>query len=344
MDCRDPKLAVVMPYYHNARTLGPCLRSFSTQVGAQASEIIVVDDGEQPEAAHIVAGLAGPVPIRVLHARRQGQAAATNLGLRASTCALVLLTCADIIATPNLLAAHLGAHRRARGAVGVIGHIDYAPWLTMTPLMQFMAQPGVQFDFAGIRDASRAPGAALYAPNFSAPKQTLLAAGLFDPTFSYGYQDTDLGLRLARGGLPFVYEAQAAVWHDHPNTVRGLCARQQTVHSGWARMARRYPERVDAAAMMQLLRQVVPQLPHLPAQTLLAERANALVAAAAAAAATRAHPDLMALFAHVATLAMVAGMLTDLPGLACVLPIGDEPWYQRMARAPKACATAQATA
>lgn len=319
------EFAVVMPYYKNAATLARCLTSFANQSCAQAKQIVVVDDGDEPEAEAIVKGLDLPVPIVVLRSFRQGQAQATNMAIAHCEGDWILLTCADIIATPNLLATHIKAHAQAPGAVGVIGHIDYAPWLQMTPLMQFMAQPGMQFDFAGIRDAARAPGTALYAPNFSAPKRAIIDVGLFDANFAYGYQDTDLGLRLAQAGLPFVYEAEALVWHDHPNTVAGLCARQITVHRGWARMAQRYPQRVNKDAMTALLRHYVPQLPSLSAQQRLAERAESQAKTLRTAVTTDA---LMALFGHLATLAMVQGMVADLPGLARVLPIQGEPWYR----------------
>ena len=92
-------------------------------------------------------------------------------------------------------------------------------------------------------------------------------------------------------------------------------------------MAQRYPERVDLAAMVALLRRYVPQLPNYAAQVQLAERADAQVAGAAQAFAPSQRPDLTPLFAHIATLAMVHGMLADLPGLAQVLPIAQEPWY-----------------
>lgn len=254
-----PSISVVMPYYQNQRTLLRSLRSYVAQT-CRPKEIIVVDDGSDVAADAVVAGAAqvlASVPVRVLRAPHGGQSAATNVGIRAATGDVVMLTCPDIVAPPTTLAHHLHEHvaAAARGQeVGVMGHIAYAPWLKMTPFMRFLSKPGPQFCYHLIADAENADPAHLYAPACSVPRARLLAIGGFDEVFTYGYQDTDLGLRLAAGGLRFVYRAKAAVWHDHPNTLANFCARNERVAQLTWHLLDKHPQVMVASGLCGGLR------------------------------------------------------------------------------------------
>jgi len=321
----QPSLSVVMPFYNNERTLLPSLRSFIEQLGATASEILVVDDGQEPKAHAIIAPHVWPLPVRVLRSGAMGQSAATNIGIRQAQGQIVLLTCADIIATPTLLQAHLEEHQRG-AALGVMGPIRYAPWVHMSPIMQFLAMPGVQFDFDNIQDTENVPAKALYAPNVSMEKKYLMEVGGFDEALTYGYQDCDLGLRLAQVGVRFVYRAQALVWHDHPNSVRGYVQRQQRINKFWPLMAKRYPELAKVDIMSKHLDHYVPQLGKLDHLTSLAERADARFGALE----TLTQGDLAKLFAlfdTLSTLATVQGVVSNLADLQEVLDVGCRPWY-----------------
>jgi len=315
----QPSLSVVMPFYRNERTLLACLHSFIKQQGAAACEIIVVDDGEVPKAQDIVAEHHWTVPIRILHSGAQGQSAATNLGIRHAQGQIILLTCADIIATPTLLRSHLQAHQQG-AALGVMGHIAYAPWLHMSPMMQFLAMPQVQFDFENITDTENVSGRMLYAPNVSVAKTYLDEVGGFDEALTYGYQDCDLGLRLAQVGVRFVYRAQALVWHDHPNSVRGYVQRQTQVSKFWPLMAKRYPQHANIDIMAKQLDHYVPRLDHLEQLTLLAEKADARYGARQKLSASD-REKLFALFDTLGTLAAVKGMISDLPALQEVVDV-----------------------
>ena len=224
--------SVVMPYYNNARTLLRSLTSFATQTLPPA-EIVVVDDGsQQPAAAVLTEDRLAGVPVRLLRAPHGGQSAATNVGIAAAKGQLIYLTCPDIVAPKTVLATHDAAHAasaRHGGQVGVMGHIRYAPWVPMTPFMRFLSRPGPQFCYDKLGDPEDAEAQHLYAPACSVPAALLKSIGGFDETFTYGFQDTDLGLRLAAAGLRFVFRPQAQVLHDHPNTLQNFCRRQHRI-------------------------------------------------------------------------------------------------------------------
>ncbi len=324
-----PSVAVVMPYYRNERTLVPCVQSFVEQSGAQVREIIVVDDGDSPTAQDLLASHPWPLPVTALRSERQGQSAATNLGIEAATSDIVLLTCADTIAASDLVVRHL----QTRGDdpdVAVLGHIAYAPWIEMTPIMAYLASAGVQFNFANMVHGTTVSGSLMYAPNVSVSRARLMEAGLFDSTLTYGYQDCDLGLKLEAKGVKFVYNQKAVVWHDHPNSVRGFVNRQIRVNTLWHKMARRYPKAAQLDSMVAQLDHFVPMLPKLPHITQLAERADA-AGWPPPDATQEAQQRLFALFGTLGSLAMMQGIVSDLKALGEVIDVRQRPWYRDLA-------------
>lgn len=253
----ETRCSVVMPYYNNARTLMRSLNSFAAQTPAPY-EIVVVDDGSAQPLAKICqhAALHG-VPLRLLQAAHGGQSAATNVGVKAARGDIVYLTCPDIVAPKGVLARHLALHNaaRARGEeVGVMGHITYAPWLKKTPFLRYLSGSGPQFCYGAITDPNNADAAHLYAPACSIARDRLLAVGGFDEVFSYGFQDTDLGLRLAQNNLRFVYDAQAVVLHDHPNDVHNFARRNERVASLTWHLLDKHPHVLTAETLRQGLR------------------------------------------------------------------------------------------
>lgn len=275
----DKQISVVMPYYNNEQTLLACLQSFAEQQGCRAKEIIVVDDGARISAASVVAQKDFAVPVRLLRSAHAGQSAATNVGIRAATGDIVLLTCADMRAVPTLLQQHLDVYAQAQGAwasTAVMGHIAYPASLTSRPFLQYLSTSGPQFCFGHIADAENVPGYFLYAPNVSVPREQLLHTGLFDEGFPYGFQDTELGVRLEAAGTRFVYRRRALAEHDHPNDVRNFMRRNRQVGGFLYRFIQCCPTVIDAAAIRQrLLGDVnnIAQVPHLLMQVDRFERA-----------------------------------------------------------------------
>jgi hypothetical protein len=150
------------------------------------------------------------------------------------------MTCADIIAAPQLLATHLEAHRQASN-LGVMGYLPYAPQVKMTPFMQFLRNTGVQFNFKGIKDPENVSALLCYAPNFSTSRSVLRDIGGFDERFVFGYQDTDLGLRLHAAGQRLVFRKQAVGFHDHPATLTSYVARQEHIGRSSLMFLEKYP-------------------------------------------------------------------------------------------------------
>jgi glycosyltransferase involved in cell wall biosynthesis len=78
--------------------------------------------------------------------------------------------------------------------------------------------------------------------NVSVPRALLDRTGVFDETFEgWGYEDTDLGYRLARAGAVFVYAPDAINHHQlHRNQMDWLDAYAQAAHN-YRRFIRKHP-------------------------------------------------------------------------------------------------------
>ena len=218
-----------MPYYRNARTLPAVVAALADQRVAPL-EVIVVDDSGDHEAEPVAAGCqAAGLCIRCLRSDRRGQSGATNVGMNAAQGDVVLLTCADIVADRELVAVHRAAHQDASDEVAVVGRLPYADNVAMTPFMRYLSETRTQFSFEDILDAEDVSPLYCYAPNFSVRRATVRRIRGFDERFVYGYQDTDLGRRLAQLGVRFVYRAAAVGFHDHPTDLGQFVRRQYSV-------------------------------------------------------------------------------------------------------------------
>ena len=226
---RDIALTVVIPYRDADRTLAMCLKSLARQtLPSNRFEVIVVDDGSvNTRAQEVVGKLKLPMHTQVITLEHnQGQAAATNKGVERARGQYVLLTCADIELDPRCLEIHLNTHAQESAAIGVMGYIPYHPRVKMTLFMEFLWSSGIQFAFHHFNDEDDINPKFLYAPNFSIEKKEFDKVHGFDEQFVFGWQDTDLGLRLGANNIRMVYRKDAIAHHDHPVTFEKFLKRE----------------------------------------------------------------------------------------------------------------------
>lgn len=317
------RVSVVLPYYENSRTLLPCLRALCDQT-FPPDEIIVVDDGSQDAASAIINTKPWPLPVRLYTTAHRGQSGATNVGIRAAQGDLVLLTCADIIADQHLVSVHHEAHSLSTVPLAVIGYLPYASTVKMTPIMRFLEEPDVQFAFAKIADPDNVSHVYCYAPNLSVRKDLLIRVGMFDEKFVYGYQDTDLGKRLAAAGARFVYRRDAIGHHDHPTHLRAVLRRQYAVGEATLYWLEKYQNPAEITRMRSVVAQYYPLLGSLESYMLEAEKMEKLLE-------TRpvllqaCKPRLFQLYTLIFNTAIVAGMAQSLERLRAILGSQRDP-------------------
>lgn len=263
-------ISVIIATHNAAGTIRRVLEAVRLQL-APRDQLLVVDDGSEDGTREAVALLSTSSPVQLLPLApvRRGAAAARNAGLRAATSDLVLFLGDDTVPDRQLVNRHRAVHLvHPEEVVGCLGQVTWDPLLPPSPFMIWLEHGGPQNaygEIAGQRWVD--PRRYFYAANLSVKRTFVERAGGFDDErFStYGFEDTDLGLRLARRGLRLCYEPTARVWHAHPHTLTSFLTRQRAAGRNFVLLAARYPRDISlppgARGWGRLLRALVFPFP-----------------------------------------------------------------------------------
>src|SRR5207302_7449727 len=220
---------VVIPSYQRPALLRRLLMQLAAQTAAQEFDVHVVDDGSERPVGAAVADLRLPIGIRLHRQPNAGAAAARHAGVLAAQGQLILFLDDDMQVGREFVEQHLRAHQQHGRAV-VLGRIRADPSLATMPLIERW--------HATLLDRKAAQIAAgilpvrsnlMFTGNVSLRREDYLAVGGFDTSLGNS-EDVELGLRLEKAGVPFVFSEAAFTLHgsDHHDLLK------------WRRRARRY--------------------------------------------------------------------------------------------------------
>jgi cellulose synthase/poly-beta-1,6-N-acetylglucosamine synthase-like glycosyltransferase len=210
-------ISVIVPAYNAEQTLGACLRALANQsIPRDQYQIIVVDDGSTDKTA-MIAEAAGACVIRQPN---QGPAAARNHGVQAAGGDLVLFTDSDCEPAPDWIEQMAApfANPDTIGAKGVY----------LTRQKKLVAR-FVQAEYEDKYIRLRRYQAIDFVDTYSAAyrKEIFWKAGGFDTAFPRASgEDIDLSYRLSKMGYQMVFAPQAAVYHDHPDSLSAYFRRK----------------------------------------------------------------------------------------------------------------------
>lgn len=239
-----PQLSVVIPTLRRHGVLGRALDGLEEQdTPPEGFEVVVVADAQEEDFEAVAKAVAGRrYDARALQSDVAGASAARNRGWRAARAPLILFLDDDTLPSRSLVSEHLAWHRDHReDEVGVLGRIDWAVELAVTPFMRWLDR-GVQFGFASI-EGRHAPLANFYAANVSVKRRMLERVGGFDEVeFPFRYEDTDLARRMERFGFRLLYNPDARGEHLHAVTLEAWHRTVAIVARAERRFVRRYPD------------------------------------------------------------------------------------------------------
>lgn len=192
-------ISVVIPTYNRRAILEKALLALGKQdMSPDRYEVILIDDGSTDDTEDMVKSRTWPYRLHYEKTRRNGPAAARNLGIKRARGDLIVFIDSDIVVNEVFLSAHLKAHT----APNLIGH---GPVIHTDNLDDPTA---AEMKITDISRAFFATG------NASIRREHLIAAGLFDEEFvEYGWEDLELGLRLRERGLKAVKVPEAKGYH-----------------------------------------------------------------------------------------------------------------------------------
>ncbi|MCC6386262.1 MAG: glycosyltransferase [Dehalococcoidia bacterium] len=243
---------VIVPTHNRQARLERTLRSLAGQSFADFA-VIVVDDASTPGVT-APAELSNGVPVRVLRtapaagAVSAGPGAARNLGLHAATAPLVAFIDDDVDAAPDWLERLVAAGREPGTAV--FGPLLAPAGWRPTAWNAWEART-LAVEYRRMRDGKYQAGWRQYfTGNALAHREDLIAAGGFDETFTRA-EDIELGIRLARHGVRFVFEPGARGWHDSRRTLASWFRIPREYARFDAEIARKHPD-LDWLAVIEV--------------------------------------------------------------------------------------------
>ena len=178
--------------------------------------MIVADDGSGDGSAEMAESLTGYQALRVLRPGRLGKAG-TGQGAQAALGPVAVLLDDDIVASPQLLEAHLDAHGRDR-RIGGIGTLPQEPLEARDWYAQAYAR-GWNEHFEALAHG-RPSWTDCYGGNFSCPRETMLEIGGI-ATDLPAVEDNEMAYRLCRAGCIPIYIPAAHGVHDDQKGAAG---------------------------------------------------------------------------------------------------------------------------
>lgn len=225
------RLSIVIATKDRASYLQRALASFESQIGAPSFEVIVVDNGSTDDTKDVVDrhAAAARYPVRYAYEEEPNRGKARNRGIALATGYIVIFCDDDVVLPPAFLASHEAAHSTSNlvvnGPICNVASYDERPKPTFA-------------------NYSRAY---LCTCNVSIPKHALQAVNGFDDSFDlYGWEDTELGVRLRDAGLRWRFAWDAYLWHIKPPSENTLEVEARKALEK-ARMARRFIEKQPTA-------------------------------------------------------------------------------------------------
>ncbi len=243
-----PTISVVLATYNRRPLLEKVLRAYQRQTLSGIDfELVVADDGSTDDTMELLSSWRPEeYSLRYLSQENAGQGRARNNALRLASGEIVLFTGDDIVPSATLLLRHLEAHRAARTSTSAfVGLSRWPDDIEVTSTMRHVTGIGAeQFSYHYFKDGAEYDFRHFYTSNISIRRRVLdLEAPCFSTAFpKYGFEDVELGYRLAFHGVRIYYLAAAQAFHYHHYSVRGFFARQVSCGEMGVVLYRKYPE------------------------------------------------------------------------------------------------------
>jgi glycosyltransferase involved in cell wall biosynthesis len=225
------KFSVIIATKDRAGYLDQALRSLSEQIAAPPFEAIVVDNGSSDATPQVVDHARDGYGFEVSYAfeERPNRGAARNRGIAIAQGEIVVFVDDDVWLPAGFLAAHAAAHGGRPAAVS-------GPIINVTSYHQ-RPRPA-------LANYSRA---FFCTCNVSVPLAALRELRGFDEQFHlYGWEDTELGVRLRERGVRAKFSWDAYLYHikpPHEQTLDATLAKTLEKAQMAARFVRKNPSR-----------------------------------------------------------------------------------------------------
>ena len=225
-----PLISVIIPTYNRIKLLPDVVASWrEVHVCTKVPyEIIFSDDGSEDGSAEFLESV-DDLPIKVLRNAHGGASSARNAAIRFATGERLLIIGDDIFPDPEILNIHAELGAKLGDMVATLGSVDWHEELPVNHLMHHITEVGnEQFSYNRLQDGTYVDFRHFYTCNICVPRHFFVTEQvIFDERFNeYGFEDIELGYRLALRGLKIYFTTAATGEHYHPYKTANFCRRQ----------------------------------------------------------------------------------------------------------------------
>ena len=264
--------SVVLATFNRGELLARTLATvFAQSFPPSRYEVVVVDDGSSDDTPDYLRSLESPVSLHVLSQPNSGQTMALNRGIQSARGRLILFLDDDMLCHPDWLAEHVSAHGGSHCVV--FGQTRWSEDSRKTRLSEAVR---TYFDERCARlnqdPRPRYPDDALVGPNCSLARSLLQSHGGYDEKLlARRWEDRELGARLWKAGIPFLYRRSAIADHIYVKSRANIHRTAPIDGSSLVRLCGRHPEfrkvhlgrMVEGGVAKRLFRHVTLRFPAL---------------------------------------------------------------------------------
>ncbi len=231
----QPKVAIVVPCYNEAKTIGGTLRSLQAlHYPADKLEIIVVDDGSTDDT-YTIARQFESASIRVFHKGNGGKHSAMNFALERTDAELIGCLDADSIVDKNALREIAPIFENEKIAAVTPGIHVHKPETLLQHIQNVEYQLSLfnRFVFAALGSVFITPGP------FSIFRAKVVRE-LGGWRYAHSTEDMEMALRIQSAGHLIANAPRAVVHTNTPRTLKALFRQRVRWTYGWLRNAADY--------------------------------------------------------------------------------------------------------
>jgi serine acetyltransferase/glycosyltransferase involved in cell wall biosynthesis len=219
----SPRLSVVIATYNRGPSLRDLLVSLQSQdIGIEAFEVVLVDDGSSEPAWRFIGDLTFPYAFTHVRQENTGQAGARQHGVELAKGDIVVIIDDDMEVPPDFLRRHLEAHDA--GLDVVLGHIMTPHDSDVRALHERFHMHHLEQQIEAFRAGTKAVrGVHLCTGNVSFRRALFNDVGGFDRSLKRS-EDREIGIKFEKHGarIGFGFDAKSIHKSDHDSLDRWL--------------------------------------------------------------------------------------------------------------------------
>jgi GT2 family glycosyltransferase len=216
---KDLTVSLIITTYNNPQYLTLCLRSLKGQT-LMPDQVVIADDGSGPETKEVIDAFRRECPVPVLHVWHDDsgyrRAAIINKAMAAAEGSYLIVIDGDMICHRRMIEDHcrhaasgvflcgsqnrLG--RRATDRIKRSGRTDVPWWVRISSFNALRFTPLTPWMLARYKQGPKHFLRTLRGGHMSIWRDYMVAVNGYDEDFTgWGYEDTDLGVRLKNAGF-----------------------------------------------------------------------------------------------------------------------------------------------